>query len=53
MNEDIKNFDENGNWHGYQQRYWSNNLWYRGKWKNHYPIGYLEDHHVKLTKFYI
>ena len=53
MNKDITNKNDKDEWHGYRQRYWSDKLWYRGKWKNHNPIGYLEDHHVKLTNFYI
>jgi hypothetical protein len=56
MNKDIKNFDENGNCHGYQERYSGitpNKLLYRVNYKRGNEIGYEEWHDKEYTSYYI
>jgi hypothetical protein len=44
MKKEIKNHNQKGENHGYQQWYapTSNKLWYRGNYKNDEQIGYVE-----------
>jgi hypothetical protein len=54
--ESIENKNDNFQWHGYQQWYWTKGkLHYRGCWKNGVRLGYMEWHNnvCKSVKFYI
>lgn len=53
MNKEILNKNDKNQWHGYQEWYYNNKLFYRGKWKNNRPISYFEDHVIKRTHFHI
>jgi hypothetical protein len=57
MKKDIKNYNENGNLHGYQELYsllsTPNKLLYRGIVKNDIESGYIEWHGLLLTEYYI
>lgn len=53
MKEDITNVNYKEQYHGYQEWYYVDELYYRGKWKNGLEIGYEESHGYKLTLFYI
>ena len=44
MKEDIHNYNDKGELHGYQQGHdHLDNLWYRGCYKNGNEIGYTEE----------
>ena len=53
MNKDIKNYNNKGQLHGYQEWYVNNKIYYRGIRKNNKPIGYEEYHRYKITRFNI
>lgn len=38
----IHSYDENQNWHGYQELYHDDSLWHRGSYKHGRVIGYQE-----------
>ena len=52
-NKEIKNYNDKGQFHGYQEWYWYNNdkLWFRGNFKNKILIGYNENHLHFETNF--
>jgi len=53
-NKDIRNYNDKGDLHGYQEWYWHNDEFnLRGVWKNGRPIGYDERHNWKITIYYI
>jgi hypothetical protein len=41
-NKNIRNYNHNGEYHGYQEFYENNELWLRSYYKNGIPIGYIE-----------
>lgn len=46
-NKEIEPKNSKDQFHGYQEWYWDTDctlLWYRGKWKNGFEIGYEEYH---------
>ena len=49
----ITNTNSKGQYHGYQERYWSDKLGYRTNYKNDKFIGYHEIHFNKITRYYI
>jgi hypothetical protein len=49
----ISNYNSKYEYHGYQQRYWDDILYYRGKWIHGNEIGYEEAYVVKTVNFYI
>ena len=53
MNKDIINRNYNGEYHGYQEWYINNKIYYRGIRKNNNRIGYTEYHLPKRTRFNI
>jgi hypothetical protein len=53
MKEDIINFNSKEQYHGYQERYLNDKLYYRGNSKNGERYGYGESHGRKQTNFYI
>lgn len=59
MNKDIKNVNDKGQLHGYQERYTNYyeceqyKLWYRANFKNNILIGYYENHNIIKTNFCI
>jgi len=53
MKENIKNINNRGLLHGYQERYFKSELAFRGYKKNHNNIGYFEKHGSKLTEYHI
>ena len=54
MNKEIVNFNSKNQYHGYQERYWSDKLYYRANWRYDCCIGY-EEYHSRNgeTNFYI
>lgn len=50
---DIRNYNEKQELHGYQEWYIINILYNRGNFKNDDEIGYEEWHYFKETNFYI
>lgn len=55
MKEDIRNYNEKQDLHGYQEWYGHDKIWLRGTAKNGEPICYEEIHENKFSKtnFYI
>lgn len=53
MNKGIKHYNNNGQYHGYQEAYWGSKLLYRGNYKNDKPFAYEESHYHKKTRFHI
>ena len=57
MNQDITNYNEAGQWHGYQERYHMTRrtLVVRGTWKNDRQFGYVEWHAqmIQETMYFI
>ena len=53
MNKDIINKNDKRQWHGYQEWYVNNKLWFRCNYKNDKINGYIEWYGIKQTKFYI
>ena len=51
--EDIIKTNSKGQYHDYQERYWSGKLQYRTNYKNDKFIGYNEIHFTKITRYYI
>ena len=52
--KDIKNYNDKGQYHGYQEIYnWNNKLWVRDNYKNGNKIGYQENHLFKATSYFI
>lgn len=51
MNQEIRNYNSESQWHGYQERYSAmrRTLTVRGTFKNNEQIGYIE-WHVQLIK---
>jgi len=52
-NKDIDNFNKKGNYHGYQEWYWFDELTLRCNYKNGLEIGYQECHFTKQTRYRI
>jgi len=53
-NKNIKPKDKNGDFHGYQEWYWTTGeLLLRGKYIHGLEIGYEEFHQTSNTNFYI
>jgi hypothetical protein len=50
---DIDQKDAKGEYHGYQQWYWDNDLWVRCTYKHGNDIGYEENHRNEETNYYI
>jgi hypothetical protein len=50
---EIRNFNNKKQIHGYQERYNTYGLSYRGNWKNAMAVGYHEYHQGKQTRFQI
>ena len=53
MNKDIATRNSKGVLHGYQEKSYSDILWYRGNVKNGNFVNYVEAHNWKETNFYI
>ena len=53
MIKEIKQFNNKGQYHGYQQWYWLDKLELRVKYNHGFEIGYEEWHIYKQTKYYI
>lgn len=53
MKKNITNFNNKGQWHGYQEWYVYNKIVLRGYRKNDILIGYTEGHNSKQTIYYI
>jgi hypothetical protein len=53
MTKDIRNKNNKGQSHGYQEWYGDNKLVLRGNFKNGNRIGYEELHHSKQIRFFI
>ena len=51
--KDIKNYNDKGLWHGYQERYSSDKLYLRAIYKHGQEIGYEEWHGISETNYYI
>lgn len=51
--KDITNKNSKEQYHGYQEWYIPNTLWYRGNYKNDESIGYEEYHFIKKTRYNI
>ena len=49
----ITNKNSRGQYHGYQESYNKDKLWYRGKYINDKRIGHSEYHWCKITIFHI
>ena len=52
MKEDIINKNSNGEYHGYQEWYLRDKIYYRGIRKNDNRIGYTEWFRIGLTERY-
>ena len=52
MNQEIRNYNSESQWHGYQERYSAtrSTLTVRGNWKYNEQIGYIEWHEEKLQE---
>lgn len=54
MKKDIRNYNEAGEFHGYQQLYDTDGvLSYRGTANNGYGIGYSETHFLTRLTYYV
>ena len=53
MMNDIRNYNNKKEAHGYQEWYGYHKLMYRGDYKNNERIGYAEYHGTKRTRFNI
>ena len=55
MKKPIRNINNKNQLHGYNEKYWNNNLllWIRGNFKKNLSVGYTESHYYKQTRFYI
>ena len=53
MNKEIKNINDKGLYHGYQQWFINNKHRLRGNFKNNSMVGYLEYHYFNKTIFFI
>jgi hypothetical protein len=53
MNKKIININNKGEYHGYQEWYFYNKLFYKGNFKNGKEIGYEETHYLIRTSYYI
>ena len=53
MKKDIENINDKGEYHGYQEWYYNNELGLRGYYKNNKSIGYIEWHDNAVTTYYI
>ena len=53
MKEDITNVNYKEQYHGYQEWYYVDELYYRGKYKNGKLVDYSEHCMKKKTYFYI
>ena len=54
MKKDIRNYNEAGEFHGYQQLYDTDGvLSYRGAANNGYGIGYSETHFLTRLTYYV
>jgi hypothetical protein len=42
MGKDITKINTKGQFHGYQETYWNDELWYRGAYKHGHESGYTE-----------
>ncbi len=42
MKRQIRNYNNKGQWYGYQELYINDTLYFRGKYKNGYLINYAE-----------
>jgi hypothetical protein len=53
-NKHIRTYNTKGEYHGYQEWYWKSDVvYYRGKYKNNTPLGYVEYHgDNKQTTYY-
>ena len=51
--KDITNKNSKEQYHGYQEWYVRNELYYRGNYKNDNIIGYTESHYSKITRYNI
>jgi len=51
--KDIRNLNNEGEFHGYQELYVYNLIYVRGNFKNDEEIGYQEWHTIKETEYYI
>ena len=55
--DNIINYNSEGEYHGYQERYWCDKLYYRANWRYDCCIGYEEYHseyHLyETTRFHI
>ena len=49
----IRSRNYKGQFHGYQEWYWKDTIWLRGKFINGVEIGYEEIHLKCTTNFYI
>ena len=49
----IRSRNYKGQFHGYQEWYWKDTIWLRGKFINGVEIGYEEIHLKCKTNFYI
>jgi len=52
-NKDIDPKNDKGQFHGYQEWYWFDNLWLRIVMKNNMDVGYEENHHNRKTIYHI
>jgi hypothetical protein len=53
MNKDITNKNSKDQYHGYQEWYVCNKLYYRSNYINDNIIGYTESHWSKITRYNI
>jgi len=53
MKKEIRNYNDKGQYYGYQKWYHEGNLYFRGKMKNGLAIHYFENHATKQTKYHI
>ena len=53
MKSDIRNVNYKEQYHGYQEWYWGDELWFRCNYKNGNPIGYREYYYSKQRLYHI
>ena len=53
IKQDIENRNTKGYFHGYQEWYDNSKIRLRAMCKNGRPVGYLENHYDKITRFRI
>ena len=53
MNKEIHNYNDKGDYHGYNEWYLTDKIWARGNYKNGKVIAYHEFHCGIKTLFYI